>query len=56
MDDGIETKRTLAEFKGPSESYIEQTFALAGVSGKSKVSFAFLPGSSFDFKYFRFVE
>lgn len=56
IDDGSETKRILAEFKGTVGSYTEQTFALAGVAGTCKVSFAFLPGSSFDFKYFRFTE
>lgn len=46
-------KRVLAEFKGADE-YTEREFAIEGISGKRTVSFAFLPGSDFDFKSFRF--
>ena len=39
-----------------ADSYEERTFALQDVTGKKKVSFAFLPGSNFDFSYFRFEK
>jgi len=39
---------------GQTEGYEERTFPLAGVSGRATVSFIFLPGSSFDFRWFRF--
>lgn len=45
--------RVLAEFTSASD-YTEREFALKGILGKCKVSFAFLPGSSFDFKAFQF--
>ena len=48
-------KRILCEFRTENaDSYEERTFALQDVTGKQKVSFAFLPGSNFDFSYFRF--
>lgn len=47
--------RVLAEFKG-SDNYIEREFLLEGIHGNCKVSFAFLPGSDFDFKAFRFEQ
>ncbi|HOB19481.1 MAG TPA: glycoside hydrolase family 2 TIM barrel-domain containing protein [Candidatus Atribacteria bacterium] len=37
-----------------SEDYVEREFTLNSVTGRQKVSFVFLPGSSFDFKWFRF--
>lgn len=43
----------IVEFPG-SEDYQELTFPLTPVYGKQKVNFIFLPGSKFDFKYFRF--
>ncbi len=47
--------RILCEFKtDQADVYEERTFALEKISGKQKVSFAFLPGSNFDFSYFRF--
>lgn len=45
--------RVLAEFTG-ADDYTEREFDLSGISGKCKVSFAFLPGSDFDFRSFRF--
>lgn len=36
--------------------YEERVFTLERVSGKQKLSFIFLPGSEFDFAWFRFVE
>ena len=37
-----------------TDGYEEKTFPLEPVSGRQKISFVFLPGSNFDFKYFRF--
>lgn len=49
--------RTLCEFKtDDSENYSERSFDISGINGKQTVSFAFLPGSSFDFEYFRFEK
>ncbi len=45
--------RILAEFEGADE-YTAREFALEGITGIYRVSFAFLPGSDFDFKSFRF--
>ncbi|MCI7767787.1 MAG: DUF4982 domain-containing protein [Oscillospiraceae bacterium] len=50
---GDTEKRVLAEFTA-SPDYAPQSFELSGISGKCKVSFAFLPGSDFDFRSFRF--
>lgn len=36
------------------QEYMEHTFELEKVCGKQKVNFIFLPGSKFDFKFFRF--
>lgn len=47
--------RILAEFKGADE-YTPREFALTDIKGKCKVSFAFLPGSDFDFKSFKFEK
>ena len=52
--DGTEN-RILCEFRSDdADTYVERTFDLADIHGKQKVSFAFLPGSNFDFAYFRF--
>lgn len=45
--------KQIAEF-ARSEDYSEQTFRLESVKGMHKVTFVFLPGSCFDFKWFRF--
>ena len=37
-----------------TDSYEEKTFRLTPVKGEQKISFVFLPGSNFDFKWFRF--
>ena len=37
-------------------SYEEKTFEIAPVTGAQKISFVFLPGCNFDFKWFRFVK
>ena len=52
---GDTEKRMLCEFTGADE-YTERRFELDGITGKRKVSFAFLPGSDFDFKSFRFEK
>ena len=39
-----------------SDGYVEHEFSLDNVRGMRKVSFTFLPGSSFDFKWFRFIK
>lgn len=48
-------KRIIAEFE-KSEEYAERSFPISGIDGKCSVSFVFLPGSDFDFKYFRFEK
>jgi len=50
---GDTEKRVIAEFVG-AEDYTERSFPVEGISGKCKVSFAFLPGSDFDFMSLRF--
>ena len=39
-----------------SDGYEEKTFTLPPITGKKKVSFVFLPGCNFDFKWFRFYK
>ncbi|CAM3988226.1 DUF4982 domain-containing protein [Paenibacillus alkaliterrae] len=39
-----------------SDGYEEREFDLEPVTGKQKVTFIFLPGSSFDFDWFRFTQ
>ncbi len=46
--------RVLCDFAGAAE-YTEREFPLAGISGRVKVSFVFLPGCDFDLRSFRFV-
>ncbi|MBQ4312030.1 MAG: DUF4982 domain-containing protein [Oscillospiraceae bacterium] len=46
--------RFVCEFGG-SDEYISREYPLAGISGKVKVSFVFLPGCDFDFRSFMFV-
>ncbi|MCM1299126.1 MAG: DUF4982 domain-containing protein [Firmicutes bacterium] len=50
-----ENKLRLAEFEGCSD-YTERRFKIAEIKGKYEVSFTFLPGSSFDFAWFRFEK
>jgi beta-galactosidase len=45
--------KQLVEFECSKEP-IERTFTLNKVTGINKVSFIFMPGSQFDFKWFRF--
>lgn len=37
-----------------TKDYEEKTFRLQKITGRQKISFVFLPGSNFDFKWFRF--
>jgi beta-galactosidase len=37
-----------------TDDYEEKTFEITPVTGSQKISFVFLPGSNFDFKWFRF--
>ena len=39
-----------------SEEYTELRFPLEQVTGEQKVTFVFLPGCNFDFKWFRFEK
>jgi beta-galactosidase len=48
-----ESSNQLVEFTY-SEQYEERTFELERVTGVQKVTFIFLPGSNFDFAWFRF--
>ncbi|MBR6192807.1 MAG: DUF4982 domain-containing protein [Treponema sp.] len=45
----------ILEFK-KTDGYVEKTFDIDGVPGMNKVAFVFLPGSNFDFRWFRFGE
>ncbi len=51
-DDGIQSTE-LIEFPH-SEEYIERVFNISKLTGKRDISFVFLPGSNFDFKWFKF--
>lgn len=52
-ENGEEEHRQIVEFTG-SEGEKEMTFSLEKVCGKKTVRFIFLPGSRFDFSWFRF--
>lgn len=53
----VGAERILCEFRTDGESgYVEREFPLEGVSGKTKISFTFLPGSNFDFRKFKFIK
>jgi beta-galactosidase len=47
------TRRRLIEFE-KSDELVEKVFELDGLTGVYKVTFWFLPGSNFDFSWFRF--
>ena len=51
-DDGSNTTQVI-EFSH-TDDYEQREFNLEAVTGKKKVSFVFLPGCNFDFKWFRF--
>ena len=38
-----------------TDAYEEKTFAIEQINGKGQISFVFLPGCDFDFKWFRFL-
>ena len=50
--DGTSTTQVI-EF-AHTDDYEEKTFQLQKVTGRQKISFVFLPGSDFDFKWFKF--
>lgn len=52
--DGAQESIQVLEFPG-SEDYVELTFDLNPVFGETQVTFVFLPGCHFDFKWFRFL-
>lgn len=45
----------IAEFPH-SEEYVEKEYILNSVTGNQRVSFMFMPGSNFDFKWFQFIK
>ena len=51
-EDGVQ-KTQLLEFTQAFD-YIEQTFELEPITGTNDISFVFMPGSRFDFDWFRF--
>ena len=51
-EDGSSTTQVI-EFPH-TDDYEEKTFEIAPVTGTQKISFVFLPGSNFDFKWFKF--
>ena len=53
--DGQEESKQIVEFT-QSDVYEEQSFAITPVKGKTTVTFVFMPGSCFDFKWFRFEK
>jgi beta-galactosidase len=53
-EDGSSTTQVI-EFTH-TDSYEEKTFEITPVKGKKKISFVFLPGCNFDFKWFKFGE
>ncbi len=50
-----ESERKIIEFKGTGK-YETQEFETGLIKGKTEVKFLFLPGSKFDFKYFKFEK
>ena len=51
-EDGSQT-RQMIEFTHTDDAE-EKTFDINPIKGKNKVTFVFLPGSNFDFEWFRF--
>lgn len=47
--------KQIAEFNH-SDGYVEREFNLDSIKGMQEVTFVFLPGSQFDFKWFKFVK
>lgn len=53
--DGKEEIKQIVEFPA-CESYEEHSFPINRVKGRWEVTFVFLPGSCFDFEWFRFIR
>lgn len=53
FEEGEASNNQLIEFTH-SDGYVERVFELEKVTGEQKVTFIFLPGSQFDFGWFRF--
>ena len=53
LDSDGTSKTTVLEFEESSD-YVEKTFELEHIQGQKEISFIFLPGSNFDFKWFKF--
>ncbi len=53
FEGSVNNSKQIVEFLGCSD-YTEQIFDLKPVTGEQTVLFIFLPGSNFDFKWFRF--
>lgn len=52
--DGVQ-KTQILEFRR-SDDYTEQSFEIAPITGMNDISFVFMPGSNFDFAWFRFEK
>lgn len=55
FSDGGNEVRQVEEFVH-TEDFSEQTFEIGNICGKQTVSFVFMPGSQFDFKWFQFMK
>ena len=53
FDNDNKSTNEVIEFEH-TEDYEEKTFKIKSVSGKKNISFIFLPGCNFDFKWFKF--
>lgn len=53
FQNSLENVNEIAEFVH-SDTYEEQSFPLSSLMGMQNITFLFLPGSNFDFKWFRF--
>ncbi len=51
----LDSVKQIVEFPH-SENYMEMEFELTSIKGNQKISFEFLPGSNFDFQWFRFAR
>lgn len=55
FEDETGSDKRIIEF-GYSDDYVMRHYELESISGKGTVSFIFLPGSDFDFRWFRFEQ
>lgn len=53
-DDG--SSKTIVLDFAHTDEYVEKTFTIEEITGKNTISFVFLPGSNFDFKWFKFTR